>query len=75
MHTIKLKVSDTVYEKLIWLLGKFTKEEIEIIPESSDFSMAQEYLQKELNDILTGNAKFVEFEEAEKRLDQVLLKK
>jgi hypothetical protein len=37
--------------------------------------MAQEYLQKELNDILTGNAKFVEFEEAEKRLDQVLLKK
>ena len=35
MHTVKLRVNDGVYDKLIWLLSKFNKDEVEIIPETS----------------------------------------
>jgi hypothetical protein len=38
MHTLKLKIDDKVYDKLIWLLGKFTKDEVEIIMDESSFS-------------------------------------
>jgi hypothetical protein len=74
MHTLKLKVHDKVYDKLIWLLSKFNKEEIEIIPESSDFASNKKYLDSELNDILTGKANFIEMDEAEQRLEKVIKK-
>jgi len=74
MHTLKLKVNDKVYDKLLWLLSKFTKDEIEIIPETSDFTKNQKYLDKELNEILDGTANFIEIEEVEKRLENVIIK-
>jgi hypothetical protein len=74
MHTLKLKVNDKVYDKLLWLLSKFNKDEIEIIPESADFAQTQKYLTLELNDILKGDATFIEMDEAEQRLENVLKK-
>jgi hypothetical protein len=38
MHTVKLRVNDGVYDKLIRLLSKFNKDEVEIILESADFA-------------------------------------
>ncbi len=74
MHTVKLRVNDGVYDKLIWLLSKFSKDEVEIIPETSDFAMNQKYLTNELNEILNGKAKFVEMDEAEQRLENIIKK-
>lgn len=74
MHTVKLRVNDGVYDKLIWLLSKFNKDEIEIIPETSDFAKDQKYLVNELNEILNGKAKFVEMDEAEQRLENIIKK-
>ncbi|MDO9257369.1 MAG: hypothetical protein Q7U54_17755 [Bacteroidales bacterium] len=71
MHTIRLKVNDKIYEKLLWLLSKFGKDEIEIIVENSTFSNDQKYLEKELNEILSGEAKFIGVEEAEEQLTQI----
>jgi hypothetical protein len=34
MHTVKLRVNDLVHEKLIQLLNKFDKNEVEIINET-----------------------------------------
>lgn len=70
MHTIRLKVNDKIYEKLLWLLSKFSKDEIEIMVENSTFSTDQKYLEKELNEIISGEAKFIGFEEAEERLEK-----
>jgi hypothetical protein len=74
MHTIRLKVNDKIYDKLIWLLSKFSKDEIEILIEKSTFNKDQKYLEKELNEILTGEAKFIGVEEAEQQLEKSINK-
>jgi len=74
MHTLRLKVNDKVYDKLLWLLGKFDKDEIEIIADASDFIKNQKYLDQELNEILDGTANFMEIDEAEQRLENVIIK-
>ncbi|NVO10723.1 MAG: tRNA pseudouridine synthase A [Bacteroidales bacterium] len=74
MHTVKLRVNDGVYDKLILLLSKFNKDEIEIINETSDFTKNQKYLANELNEIINGKAKFVEVDEAEKQLEKIIKK-
>ncbi len=70
MHTLKLKVSDKTYEKLMWFLGKFSKDEIEITIEDSKFASDKKYLEKELNDILSGEASFIGVDEAEQQLEK-----
>ncbi len=74
MHTLKLRVTDGVYEKLILLLSKFNKDEVEIIPETTDFQQNQKHLAKELNEILNGKAKFVDIVEAEQHLENIIRK-
>lgn len=74
MHTMKLKVNDGVYDKLIELLSKFERDEVEIIHETSDFAKNQNYLTSELNEILTGKATFLEVNEAEQRLENIIKK-
>lgn len=74
MHTIRLKVNDKIYEKLLWLLSKFSKDEIEIVVENSTFSNDQKYLEKELKEIMSGEAKFIGVEEAEERLEKSIKK-
>ena len=66
MYTIQLKISDKVYDRFIWLLSKFNKEEIEIVSESSDFTSTKEYLNNELNEIKNGKATFISQEDFEK---------
>jgi hypothetical protein len=70
MHTIRLKVNDKIYDKLMWLLSKFSKDEIEIDVENSIFTADQKYLEKELKEIISGEAKFIGVEEAEERLEK-----
>jgi len=74
MQTIKLKVNDDIYDKLIWLLGKFGKDEIEIINESSDYSVTKKYLESELEEIESGKANFLTVNETEVRLENVIKK-
>lgn len=72
MPTIQLKISDKVYDRFLWLLSKFNKEEVEILNEDQDFVAAKIYLQKELDEIKSGNAIFISQTEFESRLDQII---
>ena len=74
MHTIKLKIADTVYDKLIGLLGKFTKDEVEIITEEADFKETKKYLEKELDEIIDNKANFLTVNETEQRLENLIKK-
>lgn len=74
MHTIKLKIDDKVYDKLIWLLGKFAKDEVEIVMEESTFLETKKYLDSELNDIQSNKANFLSLNETEQRLDNLIKK-
>jgi hypothetical protein len=72
MHTIRLKISDQVYDKVVWLLSKFSKDEIEIVPDNSTFTDNQRYLQSELNEIDEGKAHFVSFGELDEKLEKII---
>ena len=72
MHTIQLKISEKVYDRFLWLLGKFNKDEIEIINDNNDFLSTRNYLQKELEEIQSSSSKFLSQDEFENRLDQII---
>ena len=74
MHTLKLKIDDQVYDKFIRLLDKFTKEEVEIIMDESNFNETKKYLDAELDEITSGKAKFFTVNEAEHRLENLIIK-
>jgi len=74
MHTLKLKINDQVYDKLIGMLGKFSKDEVEIIMDESNFNETKRYLDTELEEITSGNAKFLTVNEAEQRLENMIRK-
>ena len=65
-------VNDGVYDKLLGLLSKFSRDEVEIISETPDFVKNQNYLSNEINEILDGKAEFIEMVEAELRLNRIL---
>ncbi len=69
MHTLRLKVNDKVFDKLVWFLGKFSNDEVEIINEDSEFFENQKYLEKELKELINGKTNLVEIDEAEARLE------
>ena len=58
MHTIKLNVSDSIYNELIVLLTRFSKEEVEIISDNENFTASKNYLHRELEDLKSGKATF-----------------
>ena len=74
MHTLRLNVNEKVYDKLLKLLGKFSEDEIEIISETFDLKINQKYLDHELKEILNGSARFIELDEVEQKLENVILK-
>ena len=74
MHTIKLIIDDRAYDKFIRHLGKFSKEEVKIVMDEPNFIEIKKYLDAELDEITSGNAKFLSVEEAEQRLENRIKK-
>ena len=68
MQTIRLNINEKVYDRLLWLLGKFGKDEVEIIPEDNDYAKTHQYLESELNEIQAGDASFIGIDQLEQRL-------
>jgi len=74
MQTIRLRINDKIYGNLMWLLGKFKKEEIEVITEDEKFLSIQSYLQRELNEIKEGKALYYTMENLENDLEEIIKK-
>ena len=72
MHSIKLNIDDKIYDKLLWLLKKFSKDELEIIEENTDPQDHKKYLDSEFKEIIDGNATFHTIDEVEERLDKII---
>ena len=72
MHTIRLKIHDNVYKNFIWLLSKFSRDEIEIINESETYLQIQASLQDDLNEMNEGKAKYHTMDELETRLEETI---
>ena len=74
MVTIKIKVSEKIIEKVLWLLGQFKKEDIEIIGSDLSDEDHQKYLSAELDRLESGSAKMYTLEEVDERLERVIKK-
>jgi hypothetical protein len=72
MHTLRLKISDKVFDRLVWFLSKFSIEEVEIINEDTEFFENQKYLENELGDIIKGQANFIEINDVDARLENII---
>lgn len=74
MQTIRLRINDKIYDKLIRLLSKFNNDEIEIISENAEFIEDQKYLNSEFIEIVQGKAKFVDINEVDEQLETIIAK-
>ena len=74
MHTLRLNVDDKIFDKLIWFLKKFSKDELEIIVEDVNFQENKRYLDSELKEINDGKGTYLTAEEVDKRLDMIIEK-
>ena len=72
MQTIRIRVSDQIYDRFLWLLRKFKKDEIEVIEENESFQNVQSDLKLKLEKIDSGKEQFLTLAEFESKLDQVI---
>jgi DNA-binding transcriptional regulator WhiA len=74
MHTIILKINDSIYEKLLSQLNKYKKSELEIIiDDQNDLIKNKRYLEAELEEIKTGKSSFMGLEDLNDRLEKVII--
>lgn len=74
MKTIQLKVNEKIYEQFLRLLDRFSEDEVEIISEDKYFLETQRYLQQELNEMDSSEAKFHSQDEVELKLKNIMSK-
>ena len=72
MHTIKLRVNNSAYKHLMWFLGRFKSDEIEVVSESETFKKNKEYLHKELQKLENEESEFLSLEELNEDLEKVI---
>jgi hypothetical protein len=74
MHSVRLKIDDKIFDRLIWLLSKFSKEELEIEIEDENYTINKKYLESELKEMQEGRATFISVNEAEARFENAIKK-
>ncbi|HNW96886.1 MAG TPA: hypothetical protein PKK00_00580 [Bacteroidales bacterium] len=74
MQTLRIRVSDNIYNNLMRLLGKFKKNEIEVITEDEKYLSIQNYLLNEFNQVKEGNATYHSIEDLENNLENIIKK-
>jgi len=74
MQTIRLRVNDKIYHHLMWFLGRFSKEEIQVISENDEFISLQEYLKKELSKVENGNVEYISIDQLNNILEDTIKK-
>lgn len=72
MVTLKLRVSDKVLDKVIWLLKHFKKSELEIIEESYEFTANKKELHHAYSRIKNKEAKLYTLNEAEELFEKTI---
>lgn len=72
MATIKLKVSEKVLDKVLWLLGQFSPDEVEVLESDAVFLANKSELKEELARINSGESKSYSLEEADAILEETI---
>jgi tRNA 2-selenouridine synthase SelU len=73
MHTLKLKIKDGIYDKVLFILNKFDKSKLEIITEDKDFNDNKRYLESQLKEITSGKSTIIGMEDLNARLERIIV--
>tara|TARA_R110000868_G_scaffold241059_1_gene495639 strand:- start:293 stop:526 length:234 start_codon:yes stop_codon:yes gene_type:complete len=74
MATIRLNINEKVLDKVLWLLGHFSSEEVEIVREDAEFLKNKKAVQDELDLMNQGKATFISVEELDQQVRQAIAK-
>ena len=74
MLTIRLNINENALVRVMQSLNAFSSDELVVINEDQNYLANQKYLQKELEEINSGNAELVSHEELESSLDEIIAK-
>ena len=74
MLTVRLNIKENVLDRVMQSLNAFTSDEVVIINEDQSFLANQNYLNKELEEINSGNVEFISHEELDSSLNEVIAK-
>jgi hypothetical protein len=74
MATLRLNINEKVLDKVLWLLGHFSKDEVEIVHENSEFLKNKKEIQDELERMDQGKATFVSMDEFDSQVRKALAK-
>ena len=74
MITIKLKVSEKIHDKIMWFLGHFSSDELQILDSDSDQIMDKAELESAYNELVSGNAATITLDEFNNRLSEKIAK-
>lgn len=69
MATLKLKVSDKILDKVMWLLGQFKSEDLQIVESDDSYEANKRYVQHELSRLESGESKSYSIEEVDEILE------
>lgn len=74
MATVKLRVSDKVLDKVLWLLGQFDADELEVIEEDETFLQTRKVLHERAAQLEKGEVKTYSIEEVDAVLEETIRK-
>ena len=74
MITIKLKVSEKIHDKIMWFLGHFSSDELQVLDSDSDLIMDEAEMKSAYNEVVSGNASTISLDEFNNRLSEKIAK-
>ncbi len=70
MATIKIKVSDKILDKVLWLLGQFKSEDLQVLESDAQFEADKLYVQNELQRLESGESKSYNIDQLDELLEK-----
>ncbi|MEQ9188487.1 MAG: hypothetical protein RLP15_12190 [Cryomorphaceae bacterium] len=74
MAILRIQISDKVLDKVLWLLGHFSKDEVEIIEEDLEFLKQKQFVQDELRRMDNGEVDFISVDEMNRQVRELVAK-
>jgi hypothetical protein len=74
MATLKLNINEKVLDKVLWLLGHFSKEEVEIVYEDVAFLKNKKAIHDELDLMDQGKATYISIDEFDRQVRDAISK-
>jgi hypothetical protein len=74
MTTFRIQINDKVLDKVLWLLGHFSKDEVSILEEDLEFLKQKKFIREELQRMDAGEVDYISVEEMNQQVKERIAK-